>query len=32
MTDKVVIFDLDGTLYQTELVSLQATRKALEEM
>ncbi len=30
--EKLVIFDLDGTLYQTELVSIAATKKAFNDM
>lgn len=32
MKDKFVIFDLDGTLYRTELVSTEAIKRALREM
>jgi beta-phosphoglucomutase-like phosphatase (HAD superfamily) len=29
---KIVIFDLDGTLYQTETVSVAATKHAFKEL
>lgn len=32
MAENLIVFDVDGTLYQTDIVSVFATQKALEEL